>query len=138
MSQETRAAVLHDCREAFADTLIALARDDERIVAVCNDSVGSSNLAKFKAEFPDRMINVGIAEQDLVGVAAGLANGGLRLLAHADSSWTAIWTCSALGTLWCHSTRSSMKETPLPLTVCAITQTGRVVPGCRKVLSSCA
>jgi transketolase len=39
--------------------------------------VGSSNLTMFKAEFPDRMINVGIAEQDLVGVAAGLANGGL-------------------------------------------------------------
>jgi transketolase len=39
--------------------------------------VGSSNLTTFKAEFPDRMINVGIAEQDLVGVAAGLANGGL-------------------------------------------------------------
>jgi transketolase len=83
MSQETQAAMLHDCRHAFADTLIALARDDERIVAVCNDSVGSSNLAKFKAEFPDRMINVGIAEQDLVGVAAGLANGGLIPFASA-------------------------------------------------------
>ena len=69
--------MLHDCRRAFAETLIALAREDERIVAVCNDSVGSSNLTVFKAEFPDRMINVGIAEQDLVGVAAGLANGGL-------------------------------------------------------------
>jgi transketolase len=82
MSQQTQ-AVLHDCREAFADTLIALARDDERIVAVCNDSVGSSNLTKFKAEFPDRLINVGIAEQDLVGVAAGLANGGLIPFASA-------------------------------------------------------
>jgi len=39
--------------------------------------VGSSNLTEFKAEFPDRMINVGIAEQDLVGVGAGLANGGM-------------------------------------------------------------
>jgi transketolase len=77
------AAALHDCREAFAETLIALAREDERIVAVCNDSVGSSNLTKFKAEFPDRMINVGIAEQDLVGVAAGLANGGLIPFASA-------------------------------------------------------
>ena len=77
MSQTTQAAALHDCRRAFADTLIALAREDERIVAVCNDSVGSSNLTAFKAEFPDRMINVGIAEQDLVGVGAGLANGGL-------------------------------------------------------------
>jgi transketolase len=66
-----------DCRKAFADELIALAREDERIVAVCNDSVGSSNLVGFREEFPDRLINVGIAEQDLVGVGAGLANGGL-------------------------------------------------------------
>jgi transketolase len=78
MSQATtQAAALHDCRQAFAETLIALARADDRIVAVCNDSVGSSNLTGFKAEFPDRMINVGIAEQDLVGVGAGLANGGM-------------------------------------------------------------
>jgi transketolase len=73
----SHAPAQHDCRRAFAETLIALAREDERIVAVCNDSVGSSNLTAFKAEFPDRMINVGIAEQDLVGVGAGLANGGL-------------------------------------------------------------
>lgn len=65
-----------DCRQAFAETLAALARQDERIVAVCNDSVGSSNLVAFQKEFPDRLINVGIAEQDMVGVAAGLANGG--------------------------------------------------------------
>jgi transketolase len=77
MSHPTQTAALHDCRGAFADTLIALAREDDRIVAVCNDSVGSSNLTEFKAEFPDRMINVGIAEQDLVGVGAGLANGGM-------------------------------------------------------------
>ena len=70
-------AQTYDCRKAFADTLIELAREDERIVAVCNDSVGSSNLVGFREEFPDRLINVGIAEQDLVGVGAGLANGGL-------------------------------------------------------------
>jgi transketolase len=70
-------AQTYDCRQAFADELITLAREDERIVAVCNDSVGSSNLVGFRAEFPDRLINVGIAEQDLVGVGAGLANGGL-------------------------------------------------------------
>ncbi len=66
-----------DCRQAFAETLIELAREDDRVVAVCNDSVGSSNLNGFKKEFPDRLINVGIAEQDLVGVGAGLANGGM-------------------------------------------------------------
>jgi transketolase len=70
-------AQTYDCRKAFADELIALAHEDERIVAVCNDSVGSSNLVGFRDEFKDRLINVGIAEQDLVGVGAGLANGGL-------------------------------------------------------------
>lgn len=65
-----------DCRQAFAETLADLAREDERILAVCNDSVGSSNLGAFQREFPDRLINVGIAEQDMIGVAAGLANGG--------------------------------------------------------------
>ncbi|WP_405667388.1 transketolase family protein [Streptomyces sp. NBC_01166] len=69
-------APTHDCRADFADELAALARSDERIVAVCNDSVGSSNLAAFREEFPTRLINVGIAEQDMVGVAAGLANAG--------------------------------------------------------------
>ena len=67
---------LHDCRVAFAETLAALARENPKIVAVCNDSVGSSNLNAFQREFPDRLVNVGIAEQNMVGVAAGLANGG--------------------------------------------------------------
>ncbi|SCM76069.1 Transketolase central region [uncultured Pleomorphomonas sp.] len=65
-----------DCRQAFAETLSALARENDRIVAVCNDSVGSSNLVAFQKELPNRLVNVGIAEQDLIGVAAGLANGG--------------------------------------------------------------
>ncbi len=70
-------AATFDCRVDFADELAQLARADDRIVAVCNDSVGSSNLTGFRDEFPDRLINVGIAEQDLVGVGAGLANAGL-------------------------------------------------------------
>ncbi len=69
--------VLTDCRVPFAHELIDLARTDERVVAVCNDSVSSSNLGEFRSLFPDRMFNVGIAEQNMVGVAAGLANAGL-------------------------------------------------------------
>ncbi|BDC50545.1 transketolase [Bryobacterales bacterium F-183] len=68
---------LHDCRKAFSEALIALAVADERIVAVANDSIGSSNLKEFQKRFPDRVVNVGIAEQNMVGVATGLANGGL-------------------------------------------------------------
>jgi transketolase len=71
-----KSAPTFDCRVAFAETLIELAKADERIVAVCNDSVGSSNLVGFQKLFPDRLINVGIAEQNMVGVGAGLANGG--------------------------------------------------------------
>lgn len=69
----TAAVVEHDNRQAFADELITLAASDERIVAVCNDSVGSSNLVAFRERFPNRLINVGIAEQNMVGVGAGLA-----------------------------------------------------------------
>jgi len=77
MNVETAQALeTFDCRVAFAEQLATLARADRRIVAVCNDSVGSSNLVGFAKEFPDRLVNVGIAEQNMVGVAAGLANGG--------------------------------------------------------------
>ncbi len=68
---------LYDCRDAFEDTLRELADQDPRIVAVVNDSVGSSKLTQFGKEYPNRLVNVGIAEQNMVGVGAGLANGGL-------------------------------------------------------------
>ncbi len=69
--------MLHDCRLAFAETLEALASEREDIVAVANDSVGSSKLSGFRNAFPERLFNVGIAEQTLVGTGAGLANAGL-------------------------------------------------------------
>lgn len=76
MNAPVTAAKLYDCRDAFAETLEALAAGNDRVVAVCNDSVGSSKLGGFKSKFPERLVNVGIAEQNMVGVGAGLANGG--------------------------------------------------------------
>lgn len=67
----------HDCRNAFAQTLERLAEENQRLVVVTNDSVGSSNLVRFRERFPDRLVNVGIAEQNMVGIASGLANGGM-------------------------------------------------------------
>jgi transketolase len=64
-----------DCRDAFAKTLLDLARSDPRILAVVNDSIGSSKLQAFAREFPERLINVGIAEQNMLGIASGLASG---------------------------------------------------------------
>src|SRR6476646_3748878 len=68
---------LYDCRDAFNEKLLELAHHDQRIVTVVNDSVGSSKLNQFRSEFANRLINVGIAEQNMVGVGAGLANGGM-------------------------------------------------------------
>ncbi len=69
-------AKLYDCRDAFASALQELAAADPRVVVVVNDSVGSSKVGGFRKEFPQRTINVGIAEQNMIGVSAGLANGG--------------------------------------------------------------
>jgi transketolase len=77
MNALTNSPKLHDCRDAFTAVLERLGSENDRIVAVCNDSVGSSKLVGFKARWPERLVNVGIAEQNLVGVGAGLANGGL-------------------------------------------------------------
>ncbi len=77
MNVASTPAKLHDCRDAFVAVLERLAAENPRIAAVCNDSVGSSKLGGFKAKFPDRLVNVGIAEQAMVGVGAGLANGGM-------------------------------------------------------------
>jgi transketolase len=68
---------LYDCRDTFETKLRELAAEDQRIVAVVNDSVGSSKLNQFGQMYPVRLVNVGIAEQNMVGVGAGLANGGL-------------------------------------------------------------
>lgn len=76
MSAATKREGYFDCRDSFAATIEALAEADPRIVTVVSDSVGSSKLAGFKKKFPNRMVNVGIAEQTLVAVGAGLANGG--------------------------------------------------------------
>jgi transketolase len=55
-----------------------MAVTDPRICVVVNDSVSSTKLKNFKVRFPERFINVGIAEQNMVGVGTGLANGGMK------------------------------------------------------------
>lgn len=62
--------------EEFADTLLALARENRDILAVTSDSRGSGKLGTFAQALPDQLIELGIAEQNLVGVSAGLASCG--------------------------------------------------------------
>ena len=69
--------VLYDCRDAYALALEEMAERDARVCAVINDSLSSAKLKNFKARYPERFINVGIAEQNMVGVGCGLANSGM-------------------------------------------------------------
>src|SRR6187401_799055 len=67
--------------EIFSETLQRLAADDRNIIAVTSDSRGSGKLVPFGKKFPKQIIEVGIAEQNLVGVAAGLASCGKKVFA---------------------------------------------------------
>lgn len=74
-----------DCAAAFSAALLELARADERICIVNNDSAETHSALGFQAELPDRFVDVGIAEQNLVGVSIGLANAGLRPFVYSAS-----------------------------------------------------
>lgn len=65
-------------QEIFAETLEALAKYNSSILAVTSDSRGSGKLVGFANNYPAQIIEVGIAEQNLVGVAAGLASAGKK------------------------------------------------------------
>jgi transketolase len=67
--------------EAFAAALLTLGRDDPDLLVVTSDSRGSGKLTTFAQELPDQIVEVGIAEQNLVGIAAGLAAAGKRVFA---------------------------------------------------------
>ncbi len=60
-------------REAYGETLLELGKKHPDIVALDADLSGSTKTSKFAKEFPDRFFNMGIAEQDMIGTAAGLA-----------------------------------------------------------------
>jgi transketolase len=62
--------------EVFAETLLGLARADVRVQVVTSDSRGSGKLAPYGKALPEQIVEVGIAEQNLVALAAGLAAGG--------------------------------------------------------------
>lgn len=72
-----------EMRKVFCDTLIELAKTDDRICIINSDSRQISGTLAFEQAYPDRAFNVGIAEADMVGVAAGLAVSGKRPFAHA-------------------------------------------------------
>jgi transketolase len=73
--------------EVFAETLLALAQENKNVLAVTSDSRGSGKLTSYAAAVPEKLIEVGIAEQNLVGVAAGLASAGKTVYAVSPASF---------------------------------------------------
>lgn len=67
------------CRKSFTDTLLSLARIDKDIIAVTTDARGSVTLGDFAKELPAQFVECGIAEQDAVGISAGLAHSGKKV-----------------------------------------------------------
>ncbi len=67
------------CRRSFTDTLLELAQNDKEIIAVTSDASGSATLTDFGKALPEQFVEVGIAEQNAVGISAGLASTGKKV-----------------------------------------------------------
>lgn len=65
-------------RQVICDVLMENAKEDKDIIVLCSDSRGSASLAHFANDFPEQFVEVGIAEQNLVGIAAGMAKCGKK------------------------------------------------------------
>lgn len=65
-------------RQAICEVLMEKAKEDKDIVVLCSDSRGSASLAPFASELPQQFVEVGIAEQDLVSISAGMAKCGKK------------------------------------------------------------
>ncbi|SEK96211.1 transketolase family protein [Paenibacillus sp. OK003] len=65
-------------RQVICDTLLELAKDDRDIMVLASDSRGSAAMAPFANAFPEQFVEVGIAEQNIVGMSAGLAHSGKK------------------------------------------------------------
>lgn len=65
-------------RQAICEVLMEQAKNDHDIVVLCSDSRGSASMTPFAQAYPDQFVEVGIAEQDLVSISAGLASCGKK------------------------------------------------------------
>ncbi|HMS51305.1 MAG: transketolase family protein [Sphingobacteriales bacterium] len=66
----------NDTRSGFGDGLLELGHENQNVVALCADLTESLKMTKFQAAYPDRFYNTGVAEANMIGIAAGLTIGG--------------------------------------------------------------
>ncbi|MDO4549556.1 MAG: transketolase C-terminal domain-containing protein [Clostridia bacterium] len=85
-------------REAAMRALIEAARDDEKLLIVSPDSILAARAVPFMKEFPDRLVEVGIAEQNAVDVAAGLAACGMKPVVITYAGFLTMRACEMMRT----------------------------------------
>jgi len=91
--------------EVFAETLLELARQDPNLLVVTSDSRGSAKLAPFAKAVPGQIVEVGIAEQNLVGVSAGLAAAGKNVFAVSPACFLTARSLEQIKNDLCYSDR---------------------------------
>ena len=80
-------------RAVFGQAILECAKKRDDFYVLSADLAQSSGLARFRSEFPERMINTGIAEQNMIGVAAGLAKDGTNVFATSFSPFVTMRAC---------------------------------------------
>lgn len=85
-------------RDAIGDAMLSLGYKSNKVVAVCADVMGSCRVNRFFQEFPERSFNTGIAEQEMVSFAAGLANEGFVAYAFTMGPFLSMRACEQVRT----------------------------------------
>ena len=83
-------------RNAVGETMVELAKEEENIVAVSADVFGSCRMASFVSQYPQRSFNVGIAEQEMISFAAGLAKEGFIPYAFTFGPFMSMRACEQI------------------------------------------
>ena len=98
-------------RNAFIEELIALAREDSEVALIVGD-LGYSVVEPFADEFPERFINVGVAEQNMMGLAAGMASEGFHVFVYSIANFPTFRCAEQI--------RNDVDYHNLPVTVVAV------------------
>jgi transketolase len=80
-------------RGAFGAVLLQIGAENEKVIALTSDLCNTSGLDRFRNAYPDRLINTGIAEQNMIGIASGLANEGYIPFATTFTNFVALRGC---------------------------------------------
>ena len=92
--------------EIYGEVLTRLGAQNDKIVALTADLAGSTKIGRFQKDFPDRFINVGVAEMNMMGMASGLASTGYIPVVSTFAAFAALRCAEFVRTDLCYQTRN--------------------------------